>query len=70
MSPALSLASRRGCNRTGVSGRVRPHHLVEAVSQLMGNAGRRSDIAARARQLVDGLGAKRVANRLLALLRS
>ena len=46
---------------TGVLERVRPHHVAGAVSRLMGHAGRRGEIAARARQLVDGRGAKRVA---------
>ena len=49
----------------GVFGRVSPQDLVSAVSRLMGNAGRRAEMAARACRLVDGRGAKRVAARII-----
>jgi spore coat polysaccharide biosynthesis protein SpsF len=45
----------------GVFGRVQPDRLADAVSRLMSNAGRRTEMAERARQLVDGRGASRVA---------
>jgi spore coat polysaccharide biosynthesis protein SpsF len=45
----------------GVFGRVSPGQIADAVTRLMGNAGRRGEMAARARQLVDGRGAQRVA---------
>ncbi len=45
----------------GVFGRAQPEHLADAVSRLMGNAGRRTAMGERARQLVDGRGAQRAA---------
>jgi len=49
----------------GVFGRVQPEHLADAVSRLMSHAGRRSEMADRARRLVDGRGAQRVAGVLV-----
>ena len=45
----------------GVFGQVAPQQVADAVMRLMGNAGRRTTIAAHARTLIDGRGAKRVA---------
>jgi spore coat polysaccharide biosynthesis protein SpsF len=49
----------------GVFGQVRPEQLAAAVSRLMGQAGRRTEMAERARQLVDGRGASRIAQVIL-----
>jgi spore coat polysaccharide biosynthesis protein SpsF len=48
----------------GVFGRVLPGQIADAVARLMGNAGRRGEMAARARRLVDGRGARRVADEI------
>jgi spore coat polysaccharide biosynthesis protein SpsF len=48
----------------GVFGQVTPPQIADAVARLMGNAGRRTEMAARARGLVDGRGARRVADEI------
>jgi spore coat polysaccharide biosynthesis protein SpsF len=45
----------------GVVGNVQPRQVADAVAGLLGDAGRRMKMAARARALVDGQGAARVA---------
>lgn len=45
----------------GVFGDVRPGHLATAVDRLLRDAGVRSEMSARAHELVDGRGAARVA---------
>jgi spore coat polysaccharide biosynthesis predicted glycosyltransferase SpsG len=45
----------------GVFGEVTAEQLARATQRLMGSAGRRGEMARRARQLVDGRGAERVA---------
>lgn len=52
----------------GVFGRARPGQIADAVARLMGNAGRRGEMAARARRLVDGRGARRVADEIVGRL--
>lgn len=52
----------------GVFGRVLPGQIADAVTRLMGNAGRRGEMAARARRLVDGRGARRVADEIVGRL--
>ena len=52
----------------GVFGRVLPAQVADAVAHLMGNAGRRGEMGARARRLVDGRGARRVAGEIVRLL--
>jgi spore coat polysaccharide biosynthesis protein SpsF len=54
----------------GAFGRVQPEQLADAVSRLMSNAGRRTAMAERARQLVDGRGAQRAAELIASRLPS
>jgi spore coat polysaccharide biosynthesis predicted glycosyltransferase SpsG len=54
----------------GVFGALRPRHVAEAAARLMGDAGRRMRMAARARELVDGRGASRVARLVMERARS
>jgi spore coat polysaccharide biosynthesis predicted glycosyltransferase SpsG len=57
-----SVLHREGMALTlGVFGRVQPKQLSDAVADLMGHAGRRAEMAERARRLIDGRGATRVA---------
>jgi spore coat polysaccharide biosynthesis protein SpsF len=52
----------------GVFGRVQPEHLADAVSRLMSDASRRTAMGERARQLVDGRGAARATDEIVAAL--
>jgi spore coat polysaccharide biosynthesis predicted glycosyltransferase SpsG len=52
----------------GVFGRVSPGQIADAVTRLMGNAGRRGEMAVRARRLIDGRGAQRVAAEIVSRL--
>jgi len=45
----------------GVFSHIRPQQVAEAVGGLLGDASRRTEMAARARALIDGRGAPRVA---------
>jgi spore coat polysaccharide biosynthesis protein SpsF len=45
----------------GVFGAVTPRQVADAAARLVGSAGLRREMAARARSLVDGRGAERVA---------
>jgi len=66
---SASIFERAGIALTaGIAGRAEPRQLAEAVARLMGHAGLRTEMAARARQLVDGRGAKRVAAVIAAAL--
>ena len=57
-----SAFEREGIAQTlGVFGRVRPQQLADAVAGLLGDPARAAEMAARARKLIDGRGAKRVA---------
>lgn len=54
----------------GVFGHVLPEQIADSVTRLMGNAGRRGEMAERARRLVDGRGARRVADEIVSRLLS
>jgi UDP-N-acetylglucosamine:LPS N-acetylglucosamine transferase len=47
--------------RLSVFSHIRPQQVAEAVGGLLGDASRRTEMAARARALIDGRGAQRVA---------
>jgi spore coat polysaccharide biosynthesis predicted glycosyltransferase SpsG len=65
-----SAFDRQGMALTaGIIDCVTPTQVADAVARLMGHAGLRAEMAARARQLVDGRGAKRVAAAIVAALR-
>lgn len=62
---ASNLARAAAAIHLGAAGAVPDEALVVAVRGLLDDAGRRAQLAARARALVDGWGATRVANVLL-----
>ena len=63
---SLAFQDARIALSLGVFATLQPPRLAEAVVGLLGDPLRRADMAARARALVDGLGAARVARLIMA----
>jgi spore coat polysaccharide biosynthesis protein SpsF len=63
---SLAFQDARIALSLGVFATLQPPRLAEAVAGLLGDPLRRADMAARARALVDGLGAARVARLIMA----
>jgi spore coat polysaccharide biosynthesis protein SpsF len=67
---ALALAEKSAAQVAGVIGEVTDEALDQSVARLCRDSALRETMSANSRRLVDGLGATRIAERLVALARS
>jgi spore coat polysaccharide biosynthesis protein SpsF len=67
---ALALAEKDAAQLVGIASETTSYRLDEAITTICGDPARRQALSQNSRRLVDGLGARRIAERIAALVRS